>query len=113
MNLSARASRIASAVVLCAGTAACAVAHAADAPYPTRSIRLIVGFPPGGSTDAMARILAPKLGDAMGQTWVVDNRGGAGGNLGAEYAARANPDGHTVFLALNTQLTASPSLYKL
>ena len=88
-------------------------AHGAEIQYPTRSVRLIVPFPPGGSTDAMARILSPRMGDAMGQTWVVDNRGGAGGNLGAEYAARANPDGHTVLLALNTQLTASPNLYKL
>src|SRR6202158_5058476 len=102
MNLSARASRIASAVVLCAGTAACAVAHAADAPYPTRSIRLIVASPTDGSTDSMARILAPKLGDAMGQTWVVDNRGGAGGNLGAEYAARAKPGGQPLEHELTT-----------
>jgi tripartite-type tricarboxylate transporter receptor subunit TctC len=101
------------ALVLFAFSAVCSTAHAADAPYPTRPVRLIVPFPPGGSTDAMARILAPRLADAMGQTWVVDNRGGAGGNLGAEYAARANPDGHTVLLALNTQLTAAPSLYKL
>jgi tripartite-type tricarboxylate transporter receptor subunit TctC len=90
-----------------------ATAHAADAPYPTRPVRLILGFPPGGSTDALARILAPKLGETMGQTWVVDNRAGAGGNLAVEYAVRANPDGHTVLLALSTQLTAAPSLYKL
>ena len=88
-------------------------AHAADAPYPTRPVRLILGFPPGGSTDATARILAPKLGELMGQTWVVDNRAGAGGNVAIEYAVRANPDGHTVLLALSTQLTAAPSLYKL
>ena len=88
-------------------------AHAADAPYPNRPVRLILGFPPGGSTDATARILAPKLGELTGQTWVVDNRGGAGGNLAVEYAVRANPDGHTVLLALSTQLTAAPSLYKL
>ena len=87
--------------------------HAAEPAYPTRPVRLLVGFPPGGSTDALARIVTPKLGDAMGQNWVVDNRGGAGGNLAAETAAHANPDGHTVFLALSTQLTASPSLYKL
>ncbi len=92
---------------------ACATAVAAELSYPTRPVRLLVGFPPGGSTDALARIITPKLGESMGQTWVVDNRGGAGGNVAAEMAARANPDGHTVFLALNTQLTASPSLYKL
>ena len=87
--------------------------HAAEPAYPIRPVRLLVGFPPGGSTDVLARIITPKLGDAMGQTWVVDNRGGAGGNLATEIASRANPDGHTVMLALSTQLTASPSLYKL
>lgn len=89
------------------------IAHAADAAYPTRPIRLVVGFAPGGGTDVQSRILAPKLSDAMGQTWVVDNRGGAGGNFATEIVARANPDGHTVMLALDTQLTANPSLYKL
>jgi len=88
-------------------------AIAAEPAYPTRPVRMIVGFPPGGSTDALARVLAPRLADAMGQSWVVDNRGGAGGNLGTEMVARSNPDGHTVLLALNTQLTASQSLYKL
>ena len=104
--------RVLTTVLVAAAIVASAV-HAADAPYPNRPVRLILGFPPGGSTDATARILAPKLGDAMGQTWVVDNRAGAGGNLAIEYAVRANPDGHTVLLALNTQLTAAPSLYKL
>jgi tripartite-type tricarboxylate transporter receptor subunit TctC len=93
--------------------AAAALVHAAEPSYPTRPVRLIVGFPPGGSTDALARIITPKLGDAMGQNWIVDNRGGAGGNLAAETAAHASPDGHTVLLALSTQLTASPTLYKL
>ena len=100
-------------IVLAATLLASSGAQAAEAPYPSRPVRLILGFPPGGSTDATARILAPRLGDAMGQTWVIDNRAGAGGNLAIEYAARANPDGHTVLLALNTQLTAAPSLYKL
>jgi tripartite-type tricarboxylate transporter receptor subunit TctC len=90
-----------------------ATATAADAPYPTRPVRLILGFPPGGASDATARILAPKLGEQMGHTWVIDNRPGAGGNLSVEYTVRANPDGQTVLLSLNTQLTAAPSLYKL
>lgn len=96
-----------------ASAMACGSVAAAELNYPNRPVRLLVGFPPGGSTDALARIITPKLGESMGQTWVVDNRGGAGGNVAAEMAARSNPDGHTVFLALNTQLTASPSLYKL
>jgi len=81
--------------------------------YPLRPIRMIVAFPPGGSTDALARIISPKLGDGMGQNWIVDNRGGAGGNVGAELVARANPDGYTVLVAVDSQLTANPILYKL
>ena len=86
---------------------------AAQHAYPTRPIRLLVPFPAGGGSDTLARILSAKLGESMGQTWVVDNRGGAGGNLAAEMAARAEPDGHTVFIALSTVITVNPSLYKL
>ena len=85
----------------------------AESGYPARSIRLVVPFAPGGGADLAARTIAPKLTSAMGQTWVVDNRSGAAGNLGAETVARANPDGYTVLFALNTQLTANPILYKL
>lgn len=94
-----------------AGTVA-AGAHAADS-YPVRPIRLLVPFAPGGGSDTTARILTPKLHDAMGQAWVVDNRGGAGGNLAAEIVAKANPDGYTIFLGFNTVLTVNPTLYKL
>src|SRR5687767_6937141 len=90
---------------------AAGVAQAADSAYPTRPVRLIVPFAPGGGVDATARIIGPKLSESMGQNWVVDNRTGAAGNLASEIAARANPDGHTVLLALDTQLTANPSLY--
>lgn len=88
-------------------------AVAADPAYPTRPIRLLVPFAPGGGSDTTARILTPRLHEAMGQAWVVDNRGGAGGNLAAEIVARANPDGYTVFLGFNTVLTVNPTLYKL
>jgi tripartite-type tricarboxylate transporter receptor subunit TctC len=87
--------------------------YAADAPYPTRPIRLLVPFAAGGGSDATARILTPRLHEAMGQAWVVDNRGGAGGNLAAEIVAKAAPDGHTIFLGFNTVLTVNPTLYKL
>jgi tripartite-type tricarboxylate transporter receptor subunit TctC len=87
-------------------------ARAAD-PYPTRPIRLLVPFAPGGGSDTMARILSPRLHSAMGQPWVVDNRGGAAGNLAAEIVATAQPDGHTVFLGFNTVLTVNPLLYKV
>lgn len=87
--------------------------QAAESGYPNRPVRLVVPFSPGGGVDTTARIVAPKLSDTMGQTWVVDNRTGAAGNIGSEIVARANPDGYTVLLALDTQLTANPSLYKL
>ncbi len=94
--------------------AACATpAQAAEAVYPTRPVRLLVPFAPGGGADALARILTPRLSESMGQTWVVDNRGGAAGNLAAETVANANPDGYTAFMGFNTVLTVNPSLYKL
>lgn len=88
------------------------VTQAADT-YPTRPIRLLVPFAAGGGSDTLARIITPKLHTALGQPWVVDNRGGAGGNLAAEIVATATPDGHTVFMGFNTVLTVNPSLYKL
>src|SRR5918998_390745 len=100
-------SRVASTIVLLAGSIA-AAAHAADAPYPTRPVRLVVSFAPGGGVDATARIFAPKLSEYMGQNWVPDNRPGAGGNLASEIVAKANPDGHTVLMAIDTQLSANP-----
>jgi tripartite-type tricarboxylate transporter receptor subunit TctC len=74
---------------------------------------LLVPFAPGGGADTLARIVTPKLHDALGQPWVVDNRGGAAGNLAAETVVNAAPDGHTVFLGFGTVLTVNPSLYKL
>lgn len=88
-------------------------AQAAEPPYPTRPVRLLVPFAPGGGSDTLARIISGRLTEQMGQTWVIDNRGGAGGNLAAETVARADPDGHTVFIALSTVITVNPSLYKL
>jgi tripartite-type tricarboxylate transporter receptor subunit TctC len=66
---------------------------------PSRQLRLIVPFPPGGTTDLMARLTAERLGAALGQPVVVDNRGGAGGSLAADMATKAEPDGHTLFFA--------------
>ncbi|MBI4194352.1 MAG: tripartite tricarboxylate transporter substrate binding protein [Betaproteobacteria bacterium] len=87
-------------------------AIAAAPAYPTRPVRLLVPFAPGGGADTLSRIIAPKLTDALGQHWVVDNRGGAGGNLAAEIVANAAPDGHTVFMGFSTVLTVNPSLYR-
>ena len=78
--------------------------------YPTKPIRVVLPFPPGGSTDTMMRILAPRLGEALGQTIVIDNRGGGGGNIGAEIVARALPDGHTIFVG-SANLTTNKALY--
>ena len=72
--------------------------HAQAADYPTRSIRWIVPYVPGGTTDILARIMAARLGERMGQTVVVDNRPGAGNNIGTEIATKAAPDGYTWFL---------------
>lgn len=108
-----RPSCITNAIALLGICIAAGVAQAADSAYPTRPVRLVVPFSPGGGVDATARIIAPKLTESMGQHWVVDNRAGAGGNLASEIVARANPDGHTVLLALDTMLTANPILYKL
>ena len=71
--------------------------------YPSRAVRLIVPFPPGGGTDIVARSLSARLTESLGQQVVIDNRGGAGGNIGAELAAKAAPDGYTLFMASATQ----------
>lgn len=113
MTCCARSRRLEAAVALLGCCLALPAAHAAESAYPTRPVRLVVPFAPGGGADATARIIAPKLTDLMGQHWVVDNRTGAGGNLASEITVRANPDGHTVLLAIDSQLTANPSLYKL
>jgi tripartite-type tricarboxylate transporter receptor subunit TctC len=86
---------------------------AATPAYPARPVRLLIPFAPGGSVDALARIMTPKLSEAMGQQWVIDNRGGAGGNIAAEIVARAAPDGYTALMGLSTIITANPSLYRL
>jgi tripartite-type tricarboxylate transporter receptor subunit TctC len=92
--------------------AASLAALAADT-YPSRPVRLLVPFAPGGGADTLARILTPRLHESMGQAWVVDNRGGAAGNLAAEIVARATPDGYTSFMGFSTVLTVNPGLYKL
>lgn len=79
--------------------------------YPDRPIRLIVPSPPGGGTDASTRMITPKLGEVLGQHIVIDNRGGASGNLGAEMALRAAPDGYTL-LATIASHTSNPSVMK-
>ena len=89
-----------------------ALAQPAVSDYPNRPLRYIVPFPPGGATDIFARIVADALTDRLGQQVVVDNRGGAAGLLGAQIAARATPDGYTIFACNIASLALSPALYK-
>ena len=83
----------------------------AQAPYPERPVRIIVPFPPGGPADALARIVGDKLAQSMGKAFVVENKAGAGGNLGMEQGARAAADGYTLTLAPVGNLTVAPALY--
>lgn len=89
------------------------VGHAvANDSYPQRTVTFVVPFPPGGPTDAMARVLAAELTTVLGQSVVVDNRSGAGGNIGAEYVSRAKPDGYTIMFGTSGPLAINQSLYK-
>jgi len=90
---------------------ACAPLVAAAQTYPTKPVRLIVPFPPGGATDISARIVGQKLGEMWGQTVVIENRGGAGGNIGAAEAAKAAPDGYTLFFPSGSVMTANEHIY--
>jgi len=80
-------------------------------PYPSRPVRLIVPFPPGGSNDIVARMVATQLGERLGQQVVIDNRGGAGGVLGTDLAAKSPPDGYTLLL-ISVAYAFGPALYK-
>src|SRR4029077_6859030 len=80
-------------------------------PYPTKPIRFVLGFPPGGSSDTMARLVGTRLAERLGQPGAIDNRPGAGGNIAAEIAARSVPDGHTLLLGNNGMLAVNVSLY--
>jgi tripartite-type tricarboxylate transporter receptor subunit TctC len=87
------------------------IASAAD-PFPTKPLRIVVPFPPGGPADILARTVGDRIAPALGQPVVVDNRPGAGGNIGMELVAKAAPDGHTLALAPAGNLTVNPSLYR-
>jgi tripartite-type tricarboxylate transporter receptor subunit TctC len=89
-----------------------APSSAAAADYPTRTVTIAVGFPPGGASDILARIVANKLSALLGQPFVVDNRPGAGGNVAGEVVAHAPPDGYTLLLGNNAILATNASLYK-
>jgi tripartite-type tricarboxylate transporter receptor subunit TctC len=92
--------------------AVCTAAMAGAAEYPVRPVTIVVGFPPGGASDILARIVANKLAGLLGQPFVVDNRPGAGGNVAGEVVAHASPDGYTLLLGNNAILATNASLYK-
>jgi len=93
------------AFVLCTG---CAIAQ----PYPSKALRFIAPFPPGGSSDVLCRLLGQKLSEALAQPVVVENRAGASGNIGHEYAAKQPADGYTLVLSNNAALAINPHLFK-
>jgi tripartite-type tricarboxylate transporter receptor subunit TctC len=97
---------------LLAATFALAATAALAQPYPTKSIKLIVPYPPGGATDVIGRVLAQRLTTALGQQVVVDNRGGAGGNIGAEAVAKSAPDGYTLLMGALTSHSIMATLEK-
>ncbi|KAA2236625.1 Bug family tripartite tricarboxylate transporter substrate binding protein [Salinarimonas soli] len=101
------AAALAGAAALLAGT----LAHAADA-YPTRPVRMVVPFPPGGTTDIFARQIGDRLSRALGQNVVIENRGGAGGNIGSDSVAKAEPDGYTILMGTVGTHAINPSLYR-
>jgi len=99
-----KASRLFLLLMLLAG-----MAHA----FPTKPVKIIVAFPPGGGTDIVARLLAPRLSEVWGQPVIVENRAGASGTIGTEAAARAEPDGYTLLMATMGNMTANQHLYRM
>ncbi len=103
---------VAGALLVATAAAAQTASIGSGQAYPTKPVRIIVPFAPGGATDIVTRILAQKLTEAWSQTIVVDNRGGAGGNIGAELGAKATPDGYTLFMPSGSVMTANQHMYK-
>jgi tripartite-type tricarboxylate transporter receptor subunit TctC len=96
-------------VVLCAMVAPSFVAAQ---PWPTKPVKIVCPFPAGGATDVVSRLLAQKLGEAWGQSVIVENRPGAGGNIGADVVAKSPPDGYTLLMTSGSIVTVNPHMYK-
>ena len=103
--------RLAHAAIACAALAAAAPVAAQD--YPVKPVRIVIGFPPGGATDLVARLMAPKYTAIFKQQFIVDNRSGANGTIASDLAARAAPDGHVIHLATVGSLVLSPATGKV
>lgn len=99
-------------LILTCGMGLLAAAAQAQTAWPTRQIRILVGYAAGGSTDVTARLLGQALSERLGQPVIIENRPGAAGNLAAEAAAKADPDGYTLMMGTSTTLATNPSLYK-
>ena len=110
-SFAARRAVLLGAAGVLAGLAAAPVASQTPA-WPARTVRLVVGFAPGGTTDVLARTLAQSLTESLGQTVIVDNKPGASGNIAAGEVVKAVPDGHTFLVAPTSVETANPSLFK-
>ena len=106
-----RSYRCAALLAIIAVASAAGAAPAAAQPYPSRPITLVVPFPPGGSATIIARIIADKMSEGLGQQIVVDNRGGAGGSIAARQVAKSAPDGATLLLAFTGTLAVSPLIF--
>ncbi len=107
MNSFLQVAKFAATLALCGAISA----FGQTAAYPTKPIRMIVPFPPGGPTDVVARLIGFKLSERWGQQVVIDNRAGAGGTIGAEMAARAAPDGHTLVMGSTANMAVNVTLY--
>jgi len=79
--------------------------------YPVKTVRIVVAWPPGGSNDVVARVMAPRLTEALGQPFVIENRGGATGTIGSDVVAKSPPDGYTILVTSATHV-ANPHTYK-
>ena len=110
-NTRRAASRRCALLLLAAALLVQAPAHGQASDYPSKPIRMVVTFPPGGSTDAVIRLLAPRLDERLGQQVVIDNRPGAGGNIGLAALAKSEPDGYTIGVGAAGGLAANVSLY--
>ena len=97
--------------VLAAGCVLAAGQACGQASYPSKPLRIIVPWPPGGGADVLTRMLSPRLSEALGQQTIIDNRGGAAGNIGAELAAKSPPDGYTIVFAYSGTHSINPHIY--
>src|SRR5687768_6759407 len=114
MRVLALWSSLGCAALLCAtGAAAQAPAAKPSAAFPAKSIRIIIPYPPGGTSDILARLVGVKITEAWSQSVLVDNRTGANGNIGAEFVARAPADGYTYLVTDIGNLSVAPNVFKL